>query len=262
MKPAEIRQLCDLYGEHAMSSSLVWRWVRLFSEGHKYVHDDFWSGWLSVVNEDLVRAFEEKIRDYRRFATTSLSLHFPQISWLLLHQIVSGKVKFRKWCANWVPKLLMEEHKLEQQATTLDFLTQYSEEGENFLKHVVTGNETWVSHEAPKSKQHSMEWRHTSSPTKTKFKQSLQLGRSCEQCFGTEKVFCLWTSCLKVPQSTQVSIATHFKNCTPWSRISDVSCLAGVLCWFMATPTLTLQCKISSRHFAGNNSIIPPWAQI
>jgi len=44
MKPAEIRQLCDLYGEHAMSSSLVWRWVRLFSEGHKYVHDDFWSG--------------------------------------------------------------------------------------------------------------------------------------------------------------------------------------------------------------------------
>jgi len=28
MKPAEIHhQLCDLYGEHAMSSSMVWRWV-------------------------------------------------------------------------------------------------------------------------------------------------------------------------------------------------------------------------------------------
>ena len=27
MKQAEIRQLCELYGEHAMSSSLVWRWV-------------------------------------------------------------------------------------------------------------------------------------------------------------------------------------------------------------------------------------------
>jgi len=33
MKPPEIRQLCDLYGEHAMNSSVVWRWVRLFSEG-------------------------------------------------------------------------------------------------------------------------------------------------------------------------------------------------------------------------------------
>jgi len=44
MKPAEIRQLCDLYGEHAMSSSVVWRWVRLFNEGHKNVHDELWSG--------------------------------------------------------------------------------------------------------------------------------------------------------------------------------------------------------------------------
>ena len=75
-------------------------------------------------------------------------------------------------CVQTVPKLLTEEHKLEQQATTLDFLTQYSEEGKKFLGHVVTGNETWVSHEAPKSKQQSMEWRHTSSPTKTKFKQT------------------------------------------------------------------------------------------
>jgi len=33
MKPAEIRQLCDLYGEHAKSSSMVWRQVRLFNEG-------------------------------------------------------------------------------------------------------------------------------------------------------------------------------------------------------------------------------------
>jgi len=134
------------------------------------VHDDLWSGRLSVVSEDLVRAFQEKIRDNRRFTITSLSLHFPQISWSLLHQIVSGKVKFRKLCANCVPKLLMEEHKLEHQARTLDVLTQYSEEGENFLNHVVTGNETWVSHEAPESKQQSMEWRRTSSPAKTKFK--------------------------------------------------------------------------------------------
>jgi len=117
-------------------------------------------------------AFEEKVRDNRQFTITSLSLHFPQISLSLLHQIVSGKVKFQKLCANWVLKMLTEEHKLKQQATTLDFMTQYNEEVENFLCHVVTGNETWVSHEDPKSKEQSMEWRHTSSPTKMKFKQT------------------------------------------------------------------------------------------
>ena len=100
--------LHNLYGEHAMSSSMVWRWVQLFNEGHKNVHDDFWSGWLSVVNEDLLRAFEEKIRENRRFATTSLSLHFPQISWSLLYQIVSDKIKFRKLCAHCVPKMLTQ----------------------------------------------------------------------------------------------------------------------------------------------------------
>jgi len=134
-----------------------------------------WSGRLSVVNEDLVCAFEEKIRENRQFTITSLSLHFPQISLSLLHNIVSDKVKFQKLCANCVLKMLTEEHKLKRQASTLDFLTQCSEEGENFLSHVVTGNETWVLHEAPKLKQESMEWRHTSSPSETKLKQTASI---------------------------------------------------------------------------------------
>jgi len=97
MTPAEIhRQLCDVYGEHAMSSSTVRRWVRLFNEGRENFHDDPRSGRPSVVNEDLVCAIEEKIRENRRFTTTSLSLHFPQISRALFHEIVSDKLKLRK----------------------------------------------------------------------------------------------------------------------------------------------------------------------
>jgi len=63
------------------------------------LYDNLWSGRLSVVNEDLVRRFEEKIRENRRFTITSLSLHFPQISLSLLHEIVSDKLKFQKLCA-------------------------------------------------------------------------------------------------------------------------------------------------------------------
>jgi len=90
MTPAEIhRHFCDVYGEHAMGSSMVRRWVRLFNEGRENVHDDPRSGRPSVVNEDLVRAVEEKIRENRRFTITPLPLHFPQISQSLLHKIVS-----------------------------------------------------------------------------------------------------------------------------------------------------------------------------
>ena len=76
--------------------------------------------------------------------------------------------------------MLTEGHELKWQASALDFLTQYSEEGENFLSHVVTGNKTLVSHETSELMQQSMQWRHTSSPTKTKFKQTT----------STQKIMC------------------------------------------------------------------------
>jgi hypothetical protein len=114
MNPADIhRQLCEAYGEYAMSDSMT-RCVRHFNEGHENVHDDRQSGRPSVVNQDLVRAVEEKIQENRQFTISSLSLHFPQISWSLLHEIVSDKLCFQKLCSCWVKMMLMDEHKMKQ----------------------------------------------------------------------------------------------------------------------------------------------------
>jgi transposase len=77
-----------MYGEHAMSDSIVRRWVRHFNEGRENVHDDLRSGQPSVVKEDLVCAVEEKIQENKQFTILSLSLHFPQMSQSLLHEIV------------------------------------------------------------------------------------------------------------------------------------------------------------------------------
>jgi hypothetical protein len=55
----------------------------------KNVPDDWRSGQPFVVNEDLMRPVEEKIQENRRFTISSLSLHFPQMSRSLLHEIVS-----------------------------------------------------------------------------------------------------------------------------------------------------------------------------
>jgi transposase len=115
MQPADIhRQLCEVYGEYAMSDSMIRRWARHFNEGRENVHDDPRSGRPSVVNEGLVNAVKEKIQEKRRFTISSLSLHFPQISRSLLHEIVSDKFNYRKLCLRWVPKMLMDEHKMKQ----------------------------------------------------------------------------------------------------------------------------------------------------
>ena len=42
---------------------MVRRWVRLFIEGRENVHDEERSGRPSLVNDDLVRAVEEKIME-------------------------------------------------------------------------------------------------------------------------------------------------------------------------------------------------------
>jgi transposase len=99
---------------------MIRRWVGHFNEGRENGHDDPRSGRPSVVNEDLVRALEEKIQENRQFTISSLTLYFPQISRSLHRKMVSDKLRFRKLCSCWVPKLLTEEHKMKLQASAFD----------------------------------------------------------------------------------------------------------------------------------------------
>ena len=48
------------------------------------------------MNDDLVLKVNERVRDDRRFTISDLSLHFPQISRTLLHNIVSSHLCHRQ----------------------------------------------------------------------------------------------------------------------------------------------------------------------
>ncbi|GBL62092.1 hypothetical protein AVEN_146440-1 [Araneus ventricosus] len=91
---------------------------------------------------------------------------FPQISKTVLHEIVTNRLNYRKLCSRWVPKMLTDAHKTKRLGSALTFLTRYSKEDKEFLNKIVTGDETWVCHVTPESKQQSTEWRHSRSPTK------------------------------------------------------------------------------------------------
>ena len=91
MVPSEVHhQICQAYGDNAMSDGMVRKWVRMFNEGRENVHDEARSGRPSLVNDDLVRKVTERVRDDRRFTISDLSLHFSQISRTLFYDIVSG----------------------------------------------------------------------------------------------------------------------------------------------------------------------------
>jgi len=89
--PSEIHhQICQVYGDNAMSDGMVRKWFRISNEGRENVHDEARSGRLSLVNEDLVCKFNERVRDGRRFTISDMSLHLPQISRTLVYDIVSS----------------------------------------------------------------------------------------------------------------------------------------------------------------------------
>jgi len=79
--PSEIRhQICQAYGDNAISYGMVRKWVRMFNEGRDNLHDEARSGCPSLVNDDLVRKVNERVHDDRCFTISDLFLHFPQIS--------------------------------------------------------------------------------------------------------------------------------------------------------------------------------------
>jgi transposase len=52
VKPADIRrQICEVYGENAMSDGMVRKWVRKFNESRDNVHEEPRSGRPSVVSD-------------------------------------------------------------------------------------------------------------------------------------------------------------------------------------------------------------------
>jgi len=83
-------QICQVYGDNAMSDGIVRKRVRMFNEGHENMYDEARSGRPSLVNDALVRKVNKRVYDDRHFTISDLSLHFPQISRTLLYGIVSS----------------------------------------------------------------------------------------------------------------------------------------------------------------------------
>ncbi|GBN27601.1 hypothetical protein AVEN_205668-1 [Araneus ventricosus] len=89
VKPAKIhRQLVEINGKNVMTDGMVRKWVRQFNDGRTNVHDEARSERPSVVDDGLVAKVNEKIHENRRFTIRMLCDEFPQISKIVLHEIV------------------------------------------------------------------------------------------------------------------------------------------------------------------------------
>jgi hypothetical protein len=84
---------------------------------------------------------------------------------------------FHKVCARWVLKQLTEEHKRNRLSICRSLLNCCRQEGDTFLRRIITGDETWIHHYAPESQRQSLKWKHPTLLAKRKFKTQPSAGK-------------------------------------------------------------------------------------
>jgi hypothetical protein len=136
-----------------MNRQNVAKWCRKFSEGRTDVHDKQRSSSPSLISDVLLQELEGEIRANRQVMIRELHHVIPEVSKITIHEAVTEKLGYRKLCTHWVPKMLMDAHKTKRMGSALKFLTQYAQEGDEFLDSIVTGDETRVFHHTSESKQ-------------------------------------------------------------------------------------------------------------
>ncbi|GFS16630.1 transposase [Elysia marginata] len=160
-----------VYCEMCLDVSTVRRWTRRSREenpSESTVHDQARTGRpLSVSESKHQSRVDQLIHENRRVKRIDISIEIG-ISQERVHHIITNLLGYRKVSARWVPRMLTPQMKLQRVEICRELLAKFAKDGEDFLRQIVTGDESWVHHYDPESKQQSKEYRHKTSPSPKK----------------------------------------------------------------------------------------------
>jgi hypothetical protein len=78
-------------------------------------------GHPSVVSNDLVHSADQKLCKRQCFTISELSCKFPDISRILLYEIITAWLRYHKFYTRWVQKMITGMHKTQIMALALTF---------------------------------------------------------------------------------------------------------------------------------------------
>ncbi|UYV78230.1 hypothetical protein LAZ67_16000594 [Cordylochernes scorpioides] len=127
------RNLVSVYGEECMSIQMVRRWRSWFLEGRQNVHDDERSCRpVTATDNAAVAAVRNVVEADRRVTIDEIMIRLPpgiEIGRSSIGTIMSDILNFRKVCARWVPRLLLENHKQQRMEAARAFLNKTTKHG-------------------------------------------------------------------------------------------------------------------------------------
>ena len=153
-----------------MGRTQVFDWFRPFKEGRTHVESDPRSGRQSTSrNEEMIAKVRTIFRNNRRLTVREISEECG-ISVGSCDAILTDDQHMKRVCAKFVSCLLTDDQREKRQTIARD-LFELSCEVVQFLKNIVTGDESWVYKYGPETKQRSPQWKGSTSPRPKKGRQ-------------------------------------------------------------------------------------------
>jgi len=221
-----------VYGDGCTDVKKVCKWLRHAKSccaGEMSVSDEHRSGRpISVTRDENQCRVDAMIQENHPIKQTDIALKLS-ISQKRVHHITET-LNYRKICARWVLKQLTYPMKVYRKAAAQEPLKQHRLKGDNFLKNIATGDESWVHHYDLENRQ-SMEYRHPGPPSVKIFK-IVPSGKKVTLSIFWDARGMLYTEFL-----TKGSTVNSDRDCEPYEHSSNASTESGwtETCFFCIT---------------------------
>jgi len=150
--------LQQAYGEDAMGRTQVFEWFRRLKDDRTSVERVPCSGRPSTSrNEKMIANVRTICLNNRRLTVREIA-DDSGISVGSCDTILTEDLHMKRVSAKFVPRLLTDEQREQRQTIARDLL-EGSCEDVQFLKNIVTGDESWVNSYDPETKQQSSQWK-------------------------------------------------------------------------------------------------------
>lgn len=178
-----LEEMSSVYGDSCPGKTMVYKWHNLFKQGRDSIEDDPRPGRpVEATTAENVEKLEKIILEDARLKKKQLA-EMIGVSASTILNILHDHLGMSKVCARWVPRMLTPHQKQRRVECCREFLALCGEQKDEVLNRIVTGDETWVHHYEPESKQDSMQWHKKGTPPPKKFKVSPSAGKLMASVF-------------------------------------------------------------------------------
>lgn len=112
-----------------MSRQAIAKWCNMFENRCTDIDDTERKGRLPTATNSEIAAYVHENNPANRRITIDEISNELDISHISAHKIIAEQLKFNKVCAQWVPRLLMQEHKKGKRfESAIEILQHYQKE--------------------------------------------------------------------------------------------------------------------------------------